>query len=164
MGADGHSGWPLVPPRAAPESAGGRPCECRCRCAKTIENISRIKMVVARASGTVMASSLKQNKYWTKLLLRWRNSARPPRAVAEERNNNSIIVPVAEFPASPPLPPSHFRRTRNDIKKNAPVGISIVCFQNVFLTPQKRPCGNVPWTSKINFSRSKIHFALNSTP
>ena len=35
------------------------------RCAKTIENISRIRMVVARASGTLMASSLKQNTFWT---------------------------------------------------------------------------------------------------
>ena len=54
-------------------------------------------------------------------MLRWRNSARStaslPQTVAEERNNNSIIVLVAESPASPPLPPSHFRRTRNDTKK-----------------------------------------------
>ena len=35
------------------------------RCAKTIENISRIRMVVARASGTLMASSLKQNELLT---------------------------------------------------------------------------------------------------
>ena len=34
-------------------------------CAKTIENISRIKMVVARASGTDLASSLKQNTFLT---------------------------------------------------------------------------------------------------
>ena len=33
-------------------------------------------MVVARASGTLMASSLKQNKFWAKLLLWWRDSAR----------------------------------------------------------------------------------------
>ena len=33
---------------------------------KTIENISSMKMVVARAAGTVMASSLNQNKFWTK--------------------------------------------------------------------------------------------------
>ena len=35
------------------------------RCGKTIENISRIKMVVARASGTDLASSLKQNTFLT---------------------------------------------------------------------------------------------------
>ena len=34
-------------------------------CARTIENISRIKMVVARASGTDLASSLKQNTFLT---------------------------------------------------------------------------------------------------
>ena len=33
-------------------------------CARTIENISRIRMDVARASGTDLASSLKQNKFW----------------------------------------------------------------------------------------------------
>ena len=35
------------------------------RRAKTIENISRIRMVVARASGTLIASSLKQNTFLT---------------------------------------------------------------------------------------------------
>ena len=34
-------------------------------CAKTIENISRIRMVVARASGADLASSLKQNTFLT---------------------------------------------------------------------------------------------------
>ena len=54
-----------------PGEAGGAAGEARelpdtrraRRCAKTIENISRIRMVVARASGTLMASSLKQNKF-----------------------------------------------------------------------------------------------------
>ena len=50
------------------EGSGWADAPVFCRCAKTIENISRIKMVVARASGTVMASSLKQNKFGMKLL------------------------------------------------------------------------------------------------
>ena len=58
-GADGHPGCPLVPPRAAPESAGGRACWCNCRCVKTIGNLRRIKMVVARASGMELVSTLK---------------------------------------------------------------------------------------------------------
>ena len=33
------------------------------RCARSIENLRRIKMVVARASGTDLASSLKQNTF-----------------------------------------------------------------------------------------------------
>ena len=65
-------------------------------------------MVVGRASGTVMASSLKQNKCLTlqlhparkQLLLWWRNSAGAPResfrTAAEERKNCSASV--AEFP------------------------------------------------------------------
>ena len=36
-----------------------------CRCARTIENISRIKMVVARASGMDLASILKRNTFLT---------------------------------------------------------------------------------------------------
>ena len=55
-----------------PGEAGGAAGEARelpdtrraRRCAKTIENISRIRMVVARASGTLMASSLKQNTFF----------------------------------------------------------------------------------------------------
>merc|ERR1739841_388265 len=35
------------------------------RCARTIEYFNRIKMVVARASGTDLASSLKQNTFLT---------------------------------------------------------------------------------------------------
>ena len=54
-GADGAS------PKGGADPYSGAPH----RCAKTIENISRIKMVVARASGTLMASSLKQNKSLT---------------------------------------------------------------------------------------------------
>ena len=58
----GAAGVPMRRPRgggADPYSPGFH------RCAKTIENISRIRMVVARASGTLMASSLKQNKFLT---------------------------------------------------------------------------------------------------
>ena len=35
------------------------------RWASAIDLIYRIKMVVARASGTLIASSLEQNKFWT---------------------------------------------------------------------------------------------------
>ena len=48
-----------------PEGAGWADAPGVYRCARTIENISRIKMVVARASGMDLASSLKQNTFWT---------------------------------------------------------------------------------------------------
>ena len=48
------------------------------RCARPIENFSRIKMVAARASGTDLASSLKQN---TILTLEPRPAGCPPGAV-----------------------------------------------------------------------------------
>ena len=35
------------------------------RCARSIENFCRIKMVVARASGMDLASILKRNTFWT---------------------------------------------------------------------------------------------------
>ena len=89
------------------------------RCVKTIENISRIRMVVARASATLMASSLKQNKFWTKLLFRWRNSAhgRPPpptrivphgRGIPEEFLDycSGCGIPVLD----PPPPPTSAER------------------------------------------------------
>ena len=51
--------------RAAGNPSGAARGSPDARCAKTIENISRIRMVVARASGTLMASSLKPNKFLT---------------------------------------------------------------------------------------------------
>ena len=66
VGAEGCRWAPRVPagaPEGSPESAGGRSCGHSCRCAKTIEDFSRVKMVAARASGTLMASRLKQNKF-----------------------------------------------------------------------------------------------------
>ena len=47
------------------EGAGWGDAPGFCRCARTIENFSRIKMVVARASGTDLASSFKQNTFLT---------------------------------------------------------------------------------------------------
>ena len=47
------------------EGAGWADAPGLCRCARTIENFSRIKMVVARASGTDLASSLRQNTFLT---------------------------------------------------------------------------------------------------
>ena len=38
---------------------------CACFLAFPVENISRMRMVVSRASGTLMASSLKQNTFST---------------------------------------------------------------------------------------------------
>ena len=48
--------------------APGRPGGTGYRWASAIDLICRIKMVVARASGTVRAWSLKQNKFWDKKL------------------------------------------------------------------------------------------------
>ena len=47
------------------EGAGCADAPGFCRCARSIENFCRIKMVVARASGTLMASSLSQNTFLT---------------------------------------------------------------------------------------------------
>ena len=47
------------------EGAGWADAPGDCRCARTIENFSRIRNVVARASGTDLASSLKQNTFLT---------------------------------------------------------------------------------------------------
>ena len=47
------------------EGAGWGDAPGFCRCARSIENFSRIKMVVARASGTDLASSLKRNTFLT---------------------------------------------------------------------------------------------------
>ena len=47
------------------EGAGWADAPGFCRCARSIENFCRIKMVVARASGTDLASSLKQNAFLT---------------------------------------------------------------------------------------------------
>ena len=47
------------------EGAGWADAPGLCRCARTIENCSRIKMVVARASGMDLASILKRNTFLT---------------------------------------------------------------------------------------------------
>ena len=47
------------------EGAGWADAPWFCRCARSIENFCRIKMVVARASGMDLASSLKQNTFLT---------------------------------------------------------------------------------------------------
>ena len=47
------------------EGAGWADAPGLCRCARTIENCSRIKMVVARASVMDLASSLRQNAFLT---------------------------------------------------------------------------------------------------
>ena len=60
----GGQGCPGVP-RRRPRGVGRAHTPGFHRCAKTIENISRIRMVVARASGTLIASSLKQNTFLT---------------------------------------------------------------------------------------------------
>ena len=39
--------------------------------------------------------------------------------------------------------------------KKCPAGKRHFASQNAFLTPQKRPCGNVSWTSKIDFPDQK---------
>ena len=52
-------------PRGADEAWGGPIFRDPHRCAKPREDISRIRMVVARASGTLIASSLKQNTFLT---------------------------------------------------------------------------------------------------
>ena len=52
-------------PMARPRGVGRAHTPGFHRCAKTIENISRIRMVVSRASGTLIASSLKQNTFLT---------------------------------------------------------------------------------------------------
>ena len=57
-------GWPGVVRRCSRAGWGARATVPR-RCARTIENISRIRMVVARASGTDLASSLKRNTFLT---------------------------------------------------------------------------------------------------
>ena len=52
--------------------------------ARTIENISRIRMVAARASGTLIASSLRKNtSFWSRRSIFWRQKVvfdRPTRA------------------------------------------------------------------------------------
>ena len=53
-------------------------------------------------------------------------SAPCARTAAEQRNNNSIIVPAAEFPGLPP-PPSYFCRTRKDTTRNADYVYVSVC-------------------------------------
>ena len=60
-------GWPGVVRRRSRAGWRARATVPR-RCARTIENISRIRMVVARASGTDLASSLKRNTFWTKAI------------------------------------------------------------------------------------------------
>ena len=47
------------------EGAGWADAPWFCRCARSIENFCRIKMVVARASVMDLASSLKRNKFLT---------------------------------------------------------------------------------------------------
>ena len=47
------------------EGAGWADAPGFCRCARSIENFCRIKMVVARASGTDLASILRQNTFLT---------------------------------------------------------------------------------------------------
>ena len=47
------------------EGAGWADAPGFCRCARSIENFCRIKMVVARASGMDLASSLRQNTFLT---------------------------------------------------------------------------------------------------
>ena len=47
------------------EGAGWADAPGFCRCARSIENFCRIKMVVARASGTDLASILKRNTFLT---------------------------------------------------------------------------------------------------
>ena len=63
VGRDGQR-WPGVVRRRLRE-VGGPILRDPHRRAKTIESISRIQMVVSRASGTLMASSLKQNTFLT---------------------------------------------------------------------------------------------------
>ena len=47
------------------EGAGWADAPGFCRCARTIENFSRLRKVVARASGMDLASSLKRNTFLT---------------------------------------------------------------------------------------------------
>ena len=47
------------------EGAGWADAPGFCRCARSIENFCRIKMVVARASGMDLASILKRNTFLT---------------------------------------------------------------------------------------------------
>ena len=47
------------------EGAGWADAPGLCRCARSIENFCRIKMVVARASGMDLASILKRNTFLT---------------------------------------------------------------------------------------------------
>ena len=64
------------------EGGPGRPEGCRLSmCYRTIEIINRMKLVVARASGTDLASSLKQNTF---LIL----EVRPAGGSARERGNS----------------------------------------------------------------------------
>ena len=65
QGLRGVDGVPMGCRWGVPEGAGRGHTPGFHRCAKTIENISRIRMVVARASGTLIASSLKQNTFLT---------------------------------------------------------------------------------------------------
>ena len=46
------------------EGAGWADAPGFCRCARSIENFSKIKMVVARASVTDLASSLRRDNFW----------------------------------------------------------------------------------------------------
>ena len=55
--------WEALEGRGYPLFWGVPPCFYRC--ARLIENFTRIKMVVARASGMDLASSLKRNTFWT---------------------------------------------------------------------------------------------------
>ena len=121
-------GCPLVPAGAARESAEGRPGWRGCRCAKTIENISRIKMVVARASRTLMASSLKQTKFLTQLLLRWRNSARAPSPPGRCRKNETIIRLLFRLRNFPPsrTPPTSAGRGMIQKSADQPMGRRVV--------------------------------------
>ena len=50
-----------------PGGGPGRPGGAGYRWASAIDLIYRIKMVVSRASGTDLASSLKQNKFWMRV-------------------------------------------------------------------------------------------------
>ena len=98
----------LLSGRGAPGRAGG----ASYRWASAIDLIYKIKMVLTRASGTVMASSLKQNKFWDKNCLSRGNQ--PPPSFCLDRGAPPSPGKTQDTPYPPHKKAAKTRVDQND--------------------------------------------------